>query len=244
LSLVSIAEAQHPAPVNKSVPAVPCKGGGDCDSGENICKPIRVGGGSASTPTLTFTDSGYAVTSDGKGPYFRGTANVITGVGNAAVLLFRPARTGDTSQTRRFNVDLRYPVPGDIGLPLGIISDSLWVDMNAQWYTETDFTQHHLLEIPAGKTVTAEQLNVGFAISGVAHALQMGPQPWGHCYSNGTAIFGTGTTRGTITRSDKNTFVVDLPPGSVGRLFDVHLHDPHAVNRGLYYVSLHFIVKI
>jgi hypothetical protein len=193
--------------------------------------------------TLTFRDSGYAVTSDGGGAYVGGMANVVAVASNAAFLGFRVPPAGDKSPMRRINVDLRHSVPNGGALPLGIISDSLWVDMNAQWYTEKDFTQHSLLDMTVGQKVSAEQVNVGFAINGVAHALQMGPQPWGHCYSNGTAIHGDGTTRATITRVDELTWVVDLPPGSIGRLWDVHLHDPHAVDRGLFYVSLHYTVR-
>jgi hypothetical protein len=36
---------------------------------------------------------------------------------------------------------------------------------------------------------------------------------------------------------------MDLPPGSVGRLFDIHLLEPNAVNKGLYHVSLHYVIE-
>jgi len=233
-------EAQHPYPPNKSVPATPCKGGGDCDSGKPVCRPTR----QDPTPlgTVVVSDSGYSVTSDRGGPYVGGTSNVRAAASNAAYLGFGLPPEGVKGPMRRINVDLRRPVPNGGAVPLGIITDSLWVDMNAQWYTEKNFTTHSLLDIAVGQKVNAEQLNVGFAINGIAHALQMGPQPWGHCFSNGTAIHGDGTTRATITRVDPLTWVVDLPPGSIGRLWDVHLHDPHAVDRGLYYVSLHYAV--
>jgi hypothetical protein len=54
---------------------------------------------------------------------------------------------------------------------------------------------------------------------------------------------GDGTTRATIHRVTATEWVVDLPPGSVGRLFDIHLSASNAINKGLYYVSLHYIVK-
>ncbi len=99
-----------------------------------------------------------------------------------------------------------------------------------------------MLEIPIGTTVKTPQLDVGFRINGRAHVLQMGPQPFGHCYSDGTAIHGNGTTQGTIWREAEDKWIVDLPAGSIGRLFDNHLGDPNAVNLGLYFVSLHFVV--
>ena len=89
----------------------------------------------------------------------------------------------------------------------------------------------------------ARQIDVEFHIKGVVHALQVGPQPIGHCYTDGTAVHGNGTSQGTITRPDSTTWIVDLPPGSIGRLYDVKDRYPHAVNKRLYYVSLRFILR-
>ena len=98
-------------------------------------------------------------------------------------------------------------------------------------------------DIPIGTTVFAAQTDVEFAINGVQHSLQMGPQPEGHCYADPTAIHGAGTTRSTIMRADSTTWIVDLPPGSIARLFDVHLGYSNAINKGLYYLSLRFVMQ-
>jgi len=152
-------------------------------------------------------------------------------------------------------VDLNHPVPGGGGVLRGVIvEDGVWhgnilpgsqlfSEIVAQWFTDPDFTQHSLLDIPVGTTVNAEQIDLDFHIQGVHHVLQMGPQPVGHCFSDGTAIHGRGTSRGTITRTTVGRWVVDLPNGSIGRLFDDHIADKFAVDRGLYFVSLHFVLE-
>jgi len=225
--------------LNGRVPPTPCVGGRDCDSGQHICKPTTWGEASGS---LTLSDAPYSVRSDGRGPYVNGTGNVHTVGAVAAALLFGSPEDARAAPPRSITVDLSHPVPGDIGVPLGVVTAGAYVDFGAQWYSEANGVQHSVIDIPVGTTVTAAQLGLGFPINGVAHALQMGPQPWGHCFSDGTAVHGAGTTRATIARPTATRFVIDLPAGSIGRLFDIHLHDPNAINKGLYYVSLHFVV--
>ena len=113
------------------------------------------------------------------------------------MMMLKPPQRGDTS-VRSINIDLSRPVPGDIGVPLGVIVQSGDTELGAQWYTEHDssattFLSHPVTEIPVGTTVPARQIDVAFQIDGATHVLQMGPQPYGHCYSDGTAIYGTGT---------------------------------------------------
>jgi hypothetical protein len=99
-------------------------------------------------------------------------------------------------------------------------------------------------EIPIHTTVFAEQLDISVHINGLQYFLQMGPQPVGHCYFEKNAIFGTGTTRATITRESDTRWVVDLPEGSIGRLFENSRgDDSHALNKGLYYVSLRYVIQ-
>ena len=147
-------------------------------------------------------------------------------------------------------MNLNDPVRGDIGRPLGVVTEAAhpsteWVtaEIAAQWVTDPDFAQHMIHEIPVGSTVFAQQLDLGFEINGVPHVLQMGPQPYDHCNPSGTTIYGTGTTRGTITRETSSRWVVDLPRGSIGRLFDNSRGSLHSVNKGLYHVSLHYVIE-
>jgi hypothetical protein len=97
-----------------------------------------------------------------------------------------------------------------------------------------------IFNIPVGQTKTAAQMNVGFHVNGRFHILQMGPQPYGHCHSGPNLVSGTGTSSGTIYRASQTKWVMDLPAGSVGRLFDVHNTKGHATDKGLYYVRLHY----
>lgn len=42
------------------------------------------------------------------------------------------------------------------------------------------------------------------------HLLQIGPQPYGHCYAAGTVVYGAGTSMATVSRPDSTRWVVDL----------------------------------
>jgi len=229
--------------LNGRVPPIPCRapsGEGNCDNSVNRCVETTRG---VPGSTFAISDGSYSVTSDGRGPYRRRTSNVsVVYIGWPLVLNLSELRF-DTLPPRAIRVDLSKPVPGDIGVPRGVITADRGVEVGAQWYTEENYSAHSMLDIPVGTTVSAAQADVIFPIDGVQHSLQMGPQPGGHCFADGTAIHGAGTTKATISRPDSTTWIVDLPQGSIGRLFDIHLSSPHAVNKGLYYVSMHFVMK-
>jgi acetyl esterase len=243
--------------LNGRIPPVPCTGEIDknCAQGENLCHSPRP----SSAPTMQFIlDDNRLVTSDGKGPYRLGESNVITTfAGRALVLVLGDANFKDPWRlqtdgpqaeppdipVRSIRVDLSQPVPSSISKPLGIVVDSVDLEVAAQMQMDPDYRAHTVDEIPVGASVKAAQADVQFHIGGVTHVLQFGPQPTGHCFSDGTSIDGTSTSQATITRSDETTWSVDLPAGSVGRLYDVHLGYPHAIDRGLYYSSFHFVVR-
>jgi hypothetical protein len=200
--------------------------------------------------TFTLSDASpsvpYSVTSDGQGPYRFGTSNVLVVAAVRAGVMVLGGRPVDGTPRRAIRVDLTRPVPAGGGPPLGVITDSSHLEVAVQWRATPQGDRRRaqvLHDIPVGTTVTAAQLDVQFHINGVVHALQMGPQPIGHCFSDPPAVHGRGTSSGTIFRADSTTWIVDLPPGSIGRLYDVSLSYPHAVDKGLYYVSLHFILK-
>jgi hypothetical protein len=91
-----------------------------------------------------------------------------------------------------------------------------------------------------GQTVIANQIDVGFHINGRYHVLQMGPQPYGHCHAGTTLVHGTGTSSGTIYRASATKWMIDLPAGSVGRLFDLYNTTYYAVDKGTYYTQLRY----
>lgn len=227
--------------LNSRIPPRPCDGiysEVDCGQGAELCRgkpPIRV-------TSAELKDGPFSVRSDGRGVYRTEQQNSVFAVASkAAVLLFVAQPRGRPA--RSITIDLSQPIAGDIGIPRGVVTDSMYLEVAAQWGADSAHRTRHISDIPVGSTVPAAQIDVEFHINGVVHILQMGPQPIGHCYSDRTAVYGTGTTQGTISRPDSTTWIVDLPVGSVGRLFDTHLSYPHAVNKGLYSISLQLILR-
>jgi hypothetical protein len=225
------------------VPPIPCSGPSgenNCDNSVNRCVDPRPG---VSGRQFTLSDAPYSVRSDGRGPYRRRSANVgVVYLARIAVLNLMDFAF-DSQTARSIQVDLSRPVDGGSGRPLGIIVDDHGVEVSAQWGRDSAFTARSLLDIPVDSTVLAAQMEVGFHIDGVYHALQFGPQPWGHCFSDGTAVHGAGTSRGTIRRISESAWEIELPQGSIGRLFDISRSAPNAVDKGLYYASMHFIIE-
>ena len=96
-----------------------------------------------------------------------------------------------------------------------------WMQRTAQdWLVFTQLTHHDASAV------------------GVVMALQFGPQPYGHCYASGTAVYGDGTSVATVSHPDSTRWIFALPPGSKGRLFRNQNGDATAVNLGLYYLSV------
>ena len=213
-----------------------CTGASDCAAGPVIC--TGEDGTSTVAPTA-ITDYSDGLSSDGRGAYVQGANGVRNSVVLWAAFLAFDKSSKSIKNPRKDAVNLNYPVPGGGGVPLGTIVDGNDSNLEVQWYRVGDARQN-LHNIPVGATVTANQMNVTFHINGRYHILQMGPQPYGHCHSVPTAVFGTGTTSGTIYRASATKWVFDLPQGSVGRLFDLYNTNQYAVDKGLYYMQLHF----
>lgn len=223
------------------IPPVPCTGpGGEvhgggpvCGSGRNLCTSGRSPAGLAGT----LSDGPYTVRSDG-GAYLPGERNVFSaGASGSASLLLADQFTAP-SERRAFRIDLDHPAPAEGGTRKGIVRADNNALVLAQLDVGADRRLQSMTAIPVGASVPAAQIAVEFPIDGAVHVLQAGPQPVGHCFSDPTAIHGRGTSVGTITRSDSSTWVIELPPGSVARLFDVRNRYPYAIDKGLYLVSL------
>ena len=220
----------------QSSQAPTCTGWGNCSSGRRICTiedaPVYVG------PT-NVSDFQDGVSSDGQGPYVAGTKGVV----NSMVVLGQISlgRFGKEKDSRTLSVNLNHPVPGGGGVPLGIVTitgDNL---LYAAWKRVGD-TARSPANIPVGRIETAEQTNISFHLDGRFHVLQMGPRPLGQCHEGAdrNRVHGTGTTSATIYRASPSRWVVDLPAGSIGRLFDISQTKERAIDKGLYYVHLHF----
>ena len=212
-----------------------CSGADDCAAGPVVCT------GEDTTSTVgpaVVADRPNGLSSDGGGAYIQG----INGVGSTAVANVAGLglyATKNLKSPRRYALNLNNPVPGGGGTPLGIIADGNDVFLETQWYTSGNARQN-LRDIPVGQTVQADQIDVPVHINGRYHILQMGPQPYGHCHSAPTLVSGAGTTSGSITRLTATKWAVDVPAGSIGRLFDIYNTDQYAVDKGLYYTELHY----
>jgi DinB superfamily len=230
------------------VPRLPCAGpGGEvhgggptCASGRNVCTAGRAG---ASPGMIAFLDDApYSVRSDRLGAYRPGDRNVLSvgGDGTANMLLadlFVPA-----VDRRAILIDLNHPIESD-GIQRGVIRAENNVNLIAQLAVGGAHALRSIREIPVGGSIPAALIAIELPLDGAVHVLQAGPQPVGHCYTDRTAVDGRGTSVGTISRPDSLTWVVELPPGSVARLFDVSQRYPAAANRGLYGVSLRLTLR-
>ena len=233
-------------PGNSSLPLASARGGGgglptcsgtsDCAAGPAVCT------GEDQTATIAptvITNSSGGLSGDGRGAYLQGTDGV-----NYSIVIYLANMELDVARKsvknpRKYTVNLNSPVPGGGGVALGVITDSANIQLETQWYRVGNARQN-LHNIPIGVTVTAEQMNVTFHINGRFHILQMGPQPYGHCHAGTTLVTGTGTSSGTIYRASQTKWIIDLPAGSVGRLFDLYNTTYYAVDKGLYYTQAHY----
>ena len=86
---------------------------------------------------------------------------------------------------------------------------------------------------------------MNFTYRGRYYLLQLGPEALGDgCNQGGTALYGTGTTAATVSRPRFDRYVVDAPPGSIGRLFDVTNKLAGAVNMGLYFTNFRVVFDV
>jgi len=213
-----------------------CSGASDCVAGPVVCTGED---NTALIAPTVLSDLSAGVSSDGRGPYVQGTDGV-----RYSIVIFVAGLTLDRpnkgiKNPRKYVVNLNNPVPGGGGSALGIVTDGNDVNIETQWYRSGNarVSLHNML---IGQTVTANQIDVSFHVNGRFHVLQMGPQAYGHCHGITTLVNGAGTSSGKIYRASATKWVVDLPPGSVGRLFDLYNTTQYAVDKGLYYTQLHY----
>ena len=84
----------------------------------------------------------------------------------------------------------------------------------------------------------SDETRATIRINGRFHVLQMGP--FGNCHTDANRVNGAGTSSGDVYRAGETKWVIDLPAGSIGRLFDLYNTTQYAVDKGLYYVRLHY----
>jgi hypothetical protein len=194
--------------------------------------------GADSIAPIVVSDLPDGVSSDGRGPYLKGQDGVAdsrAGTEGALTFYWR----GTMPNARALTVNLNKPVPRGGGVALGVATSGDSSGLIAQRGMVGDTVQN-LLDIAVGQTVRAALMSVTVHINGTRHLLQMGPQANGHCMTGENLVHGSGTSSGTIYRASQTKWVVDLPAGSIGRLFDMQDSWGHAVDKGLYYVHLHY----
>jgi hypothetical protein len=225
----------------QSRPAAKCTGQNDCGTGDYLCTAIDEG---ALHGPITFDDRGRSIRSDGRPYHEAKDANVRETATHGAVLLkLEP----DSSPNPRFyTVDLNHPVPGSGSKPLGVIQErgsdgQAWIA--AQWET-IDRVMKMPRAMTIGSTVKSKALIVTLHIDGRPYTLQAGPLPDFHCFSGPNKIHGRGTSEATIHRQSADTWIVDLPEGSIARLFDISGTAAEAVDLGLYYVSIRYTLVV
>lgn len=213
-----------------------CTGWSNCNPGEGICTFADRAPYEGPTVVADFADG---VSSDGRGPYAPRTDGVFSMVVLGGGGLGLRSNPDSIIYSRTLRVNLNNPVPGGGGTPLGVLTSGSDDMLFAAWKRIGNAAQS-LHDILVGLTVTAAQLNVSVHLGERFYVLQMGPQPLGICHTNVNRVNGAGTSTGTIYRASQTKWVIDLPAGSIGRLFDLHNTTHYAVDRGLYYVRLHF----
>lgn len=184
------------------------------------------------------------VTNDARGPYLDRRDSARTNV-RAALNLLPTSPTVDPALARRsLRIDLTHPAD-TTARSLGIINDP-FAQLHA-WGTTLarSGVEPTIQYFPVGSTAKSALTHVNFTYQGRYYLLQLGPEALGDgCNRGGTAVYGAGTTAATVSRPRYDRYVVDAPPGSIGRLFDVTNKLAAAVNKGLYLTSLRVVFDI
>ncbi len=152
------------------------------------------------------------------------------------------ADSGHAIRSLRF--DLSHPAD-PLAAPLGIVEDH-YADLHVWGATlARDGVEPTIQYLPVGATISSALAHFDFNMGGHFYLLQFGPEALGTgCNQGGTSVTGVGTTAVTVTRARYNRYVVEAPPGSRARLFDVTNGLPGAVDRGLYYASFRVVFDI
>lgn len=192
----------------------------------------------AATTTL---DPGGLMQQDSTAPYADAVDNVDTFIKHSLVLrMAEPSFWSETAPTRQIAIDLSQPVPGS-----GAVSHAAPAagrEFKSFWYRDDNRMIRTVHAIPLGTTVPSPRTEVLLTLDGRKHYLTMGE--WARGYCEGTSpIHGEGTSQAMISRAGQEDFRVDLPLGSVARLWDISSDPPQ--DKGLYsfHLRAHFVGK-
>jgi hypothetical protein len=203
---------------------------------------------------LTVDPASRSLKGDGLGAYVEGQDRVsssqsyaynllLSGASNRSVPTIGVRSRMAPSRTRSLTFDLTHPLPASGAQSLGVFSDS-----SAEFHTFFFLDRNHRVwntrDIPVGATVTSSRTEFVFNHDGKTFHFHFGPWALGVCnetYETAGRINGLGTTQPDITRISVSDYLVTLPPGSIGRLWEYPAKGV-AKDRGLY--SYEFVVRI
>jgi len=183
--------------------------------------------------------------SDGRGAYVDGTQGSTATLRNIAYVATNDGMT--VNRNSRFLVfNFNSPVVGDpLAQALGVVQDRHG-EMNVFYKLDPAGAdglrqKHGLEEVPDdGVFYTSERTDLYVEINGVRHLLMFGGNTWGinTCEPSNGAIFGApGTTYLQVARlPGSNTYLLQAPAGSLGRLFD-YSNTFNPIDKGLYRFS-------
>jgi len=194
--------------------------------------------------------SGFSLRSDGIGAYRADSTNslVVEGHYGIALCMARsvcstlpespPSKPGD----RSVFLDLSHPVAGSGAVDRGVIR-SANANFGAFWGQDTTRKATYngrlgwgirsLLDLPIDSTIRSERVELRFFIDGAQHVLQFGPWVAGQYQPRQGPFHGNGTSRGLVSHTARDRWVIRSRPSSIGRLWDNS--DPtHPRDLGLY----------
>jgi hypothetical protein len=244
VALVLAALASHPAVMQERRP--PSTPGG--------CTFEGAVGGIAFA--FTFTQSQAGIRDDGGGPYVHGADSVVSTLSNAGARVY-PYFPPAGEQRRTLLVDLSRPAQPKAQKNFGLI-DRPDTNFRVHWKA-VDKRISSILEIPIGAQVRSDRVEASVMLEGRQHILRFGDLDTGVCWP-AAKLEGPGTTAAVIDRVSATEWHVELPPGSVGRLWDLNGAPTEttelfklptraggpttATDRGLYYVDTSIIIRI
>ena len=177
---------------------------------------------------------GFHLRDDGKGAYARGVDYVdsfFQGHGQYKWVL-RPTQEVGGKEVRSFYANMNDPVAGSGAVALGDVRD-----YRSQVIV---FASRPLDRLAIGVPERGDKVTVHFHSRGKYYGMVFEPRPTG---TGNTLLTGAGTTASILTRTGDSTWTLELPPGSVGRLWEDPGHDQR-VDRGLYHFDLSIAVKV
>lgn len=192
----------------------------------------------ATVPLRVMVNAGHRLQSDGLGAYVDGVKWVEANAQDAGNLWSYPATGKNPPPTARsLKFDLRSPVPGGGGSPLGLITDKRG-QFHAFWYIDWNTRYiYSIQEIPVGTPVDSERVDMVFSSGGTKYLLLMGPWGPGSCNGVGVPTSGAGSAKAQITRTSATNWNISAAPGSIATL--TNYNDPtNPVVIGTYYFDL------